>query len=81
MFPSLTILNSLLPAPVTKKSQSKRVKWSDHFGGNLTASRILDGDELQPETEEGGADESSVSWSDRKRRDRLKEKELLAKAK
>ena len=66
---------------VAKKKQSKRVKWSDHFGGNLTASRILEGEELQPQQEEDGADESSVSWSDRRRRDRLREKELLAKAK
>jgi hypothetical protein len=59
----------------------KRVKWSDHFGGNLTASRILEGDDLQPQPDEGGADESTVSWSDRKKRDRLREKELFAQAK
>jgi hypothetical protein len=66
---------------VTKKKSTKRVKWSDHFGGNLTASRILEGDDPQMQAEEGGADESSVSWSDRRTRDRLREKELLAQAK
>jgi len=65
---------------VDKKKQKKRVKWQDHFGGDLTASTTIEGDELK--TDEPSADgESSVSWSDRRRRDRLKEKELLAKVK
>jgi hypothetical protein len=55
------------------------VKWADHFGGTLTASKILEGDDSQPE--EGHPTDSSVSWSDRRRRDRLREKELLAQAK
>lgn len=62
-----------------QKKQKKRVKWKDHFGGNLTASKILEnGDSF--ETREH-SEEPSVSWSDRKKRDRLREKELLAKAK
>ena len=62
-----------------KKSNSKRVKWADHFGGNLTASRVLDAPDAPPEPAK--SEEASVSWTDRKKRDRLKEKELLAKAK
>jgi hypothetical protein len=61
-----------------KKQHRKRVKWNDHFGGNLTASKILeDGDGEIEESE----DDPSVSWSDRRKRDRLHEKELLDKAK
>lgn len=62
-----------------QKKQKNRVKWKDHFGGNLTASKILEeADSAEPEEH---ADVSSVSWSDRRKRDRLREKELLAKAK
>ena len=63
-----------------KKKQKKRVKWQDHFGGDLSASRMIEGDDSksdEPHTE----GDASVSWSDRRRRDRLKEKELLAKVK
>jgi hypothetical protein len=66
----------LLAAP----KKSLRVKWVDHFGGDLTASKILEGDDSQVE-QEADSDPSAVSWSDRKKRDRLREKELLAKAK
>ena len=59
--------------------KAKRVKWADHFGGNLTASRLLDSSDTPAESAKG--DDPSVSWTDRKKRDRLKEKELLAKAK
>jgi hypothetical protein len=60
------------------KRQKKRVKWKDHFGGNLTASKILEnGDSTVVET----PSDANVSWSDRRKRDRLREKELLAKAK
>jgi hypothetical protein len=63
----------------SQKKQKKRVKWKDHFGGNLTAAKILEDGE--PVDADNPADESSVSWSDRRKRDRLREKELLAKAK
>jgi hypothetical protein len=54
-----------------------RVKWSDHFGGALTAAKIIDGDS----TSEEAHHDNTVNWADRKKRDRLREKELLAKAK
>lgn len=72
----------------TKKASAKkksiRVKWADHFGSNLTAFKILNEGETETpgETPVGEQSvDSTVSWSDRKRRDRLREKELLATAK
>jgi len=61
------------------KKQTKRVKWKDHFGGTLVAAKILESDNVQPEEAQDA--DTSVSWSDRRRRDRLREKELLAQAK
>lgn len=60
-----------------KKKQKMRVKWHDHFGGELTLSKIIDndGDEVKPEDTQVDSD---ASMSDRKRRDRLREKELLS---
>jgi hypothetical protein len=60
------------------KGVSKYVKWADHFGGQLSASQLIDGDGTSTAV---GTVESSVSWSDRKKRDRLREKELLSKVK
>jgi len=57
-----------------------RVKWADHFGGNLKNERILESADT-PAAKVGKSVDSDVSWQDRKKRDRLKEKELLAKAK
>jgi hypothetical protein len=54
-----------------KKQQSKRVKWSDHFGGNLNASKIVDGDDSQGEN----------GIVEKRNRDRLRERELIANAK
>jgi hypothetical protein len=60
------------------KGASKYVKWADHFGGQLSASQVIDGDVASTAPANG---DSSVSWSDRKKRDRLREKELLSKVK
>ncbi|KAL7570364.1 hypothetical protein ACA910_017203 [Epithemia clementina (nom. ined.)] len=62
----------------TKKKSSNRVKWSDHFGGALETSRVIEGENV-PASEPSTA--SSVSWTDRKKRDRAREKELLASVK
>jgi hypothetical protein len=59
------------------KKPSKRVKWADHFGGDLSVSKLVEGGDVEADQ----AVDSSVSWSDRKKRDRLREKELLAKVK
>ena len=81
MLPTLTQnILAVVFANIESKKSSMRVKWADHFGGNLTATRILDSTEA-PAAESGKAEEGGVSWTDRKKRDRLKEKELLAKAK
>jgi hypothetical protein len=63
---------------VPKKS-AKRVKWADHFGGSLDSARQIKDDGI--ESSHVAGDQANVSWSDRKKRDRLREKELLAKAK
>ena len=59
------------------KKTSKRVKWADHFGGDLSASKLV----FEDQTAEEAHHDASVTWSDRKKRDRLREKELLAQAK
>jgi hypothetical protein len=54
-----------------------RVKWADHFGGKIALSDALEGEEV-----EGTAPTTkSSSFSESKTRDRMREKELLAKAK
>eukprot|EP00546_Thalassionema_frauenfeldii_P000963 CAMPEP_0178931562 /NCGR_PEP_ID=MMETSP0786-20121207/21989_1 /TAXON_ID=186022 /ORGANISM="Thalassionema frauenfeldii, Strain CCMP 1798" /LENGTH=779 /DNA_ID=CAMNT_0020608473 /DNA_START=1987 /DNA_END=4326 /DNA_ORIENTATION=- len=67
--------------PKSKKS-SKRVKWSDHFGGNLEQAREIEGNRGEQPVNNGDDKQGGdVSWSDRRKRDRLREKELLAEAK
>lgn len=70
---------ALVPKKVAPKKPAKRVKWSDHFGGNLAASRVIKDDAV--ESSDTSCEQSNISWSDRKKRDRLREKELLAQAK
>jgi hypothetical protein len=53
------------------------VKWADHFGGKISAIQEEESDDMEPQQQADG----TVSWSDRKKRDRLREKELLSKAK
>lgn len=65
-------------ASAPQKKTGKRLKWKDHFGGKLEAAKILEDDHTL--RDENPEDEAS-NWSDRKKRDRLREKELLAKAK
>lgn len=55
-----------------KKKASVRVKWVDHFGGDLAESRLIEGENIVQD-----AAVSDESWSDRKKRDREKEKKLL----
>uniref|UniRef100_A0A7S4AAD9 RRM domain-containing protein n=2 Tax=Pseudo-nitzschia australis TaxID=44445 RepID=A0A7S4AAD9_9STRA len=70
--------SSKLGVKVSKKT-GKRLKWKDHFGGMLEASKILEEDHTF--RDENPDEDTPGSWSDRKKRDRLREKELLAKAK
>lgn len=59
------------------KRTALRVKWADHFGGKISVAQVVEAEDI----EKLAPSESSVSWSDRKKRDRMREKELLAKAK
>ena len=61
-----------------KKKSNNRVKWSDHFGGALESSRVIEGESVSA-SEPNVA--NAVSWTDRKKRDRAREKELLASVK
>jgi len=63
-----------------KSSSSNRVKWADHFGGELEAARFIEGEEIVA-SETPVSTPNSVSWTDRKKRDRAREKELLASVK
>jgi RNA recognition motif-containing protein len=60
------------------KKAGLRVKWADHFGGQIAFSHVMEIDDFEKPTT---SVEATVSWSDRKLRDRIHEKELLAKAK
>ena len=65
--------NASSPQAVPKKKKpSARVKWADHFGGELADARLIEGENVVSE-----AQPSTESWSDRKKRDREKEKKLL----
>lgn len=63
--------------PVTEKKPARRVKWADHFGGKIYTTQDDESEELETPQQL----DATVSWSDRKKRDRLHEKELLSKAK
>lgn len=69
---------SFVAIPKNRKKASKRVKWSDHFGGDLAVAKVVEGSETAATDQKPM---ESVSWSDRRKRDRIREKELLAKAK
>lgn len=64
----------------SKKKSSKRVKWEDHFGGDISKSVNIESGE-SADAIQGSSTETTASWNDRKKRDRLREKELLEKAK
>lgn len=75
--------NSFLYLPTAgavakKKKSANRVKWADHFGGDLSASQLYEGENASAVAE---LTDTSVSWTDRKKRDRAREKELLSKMK
>lgn len=76
------VISCLVPTKDTnaakKKKGGKRVKWSDHFGNPLTEFQLVEGREALAA---GATSEVDVSWSDRKKRDRMREKELLLKVK
>ena len=65
---------------IPSKNKGIRLKWKDHFGGKLTTSNTLE----DGETKAGDENESGLSgsaWKDNQKRDRIREKELVAKYK
>lgn len=54
------------------------MKWADHFGKSIEVTLNADGDDAVEGAAPAG---TSVSGSDWKKRDRLREKEMLANAK
>jgi hypothetical protein len=62
----------------SQKKALRKVKWADHFGGSLEEA---DMDDTPDTAAVESAGDGNVSWTDRKKRDRLREKELLAQAK
>jgi hypothetical protein len=60
-------------SPAKKKKVGARVKWSDHFGGDLSEQRFIEGESVA----QSGPTAPSESWNDRKKRDREKERKLL----
>jgi len=62
--------------------KNKRILWADHKGKDLIESRVLaptDEMDVQGSFEEKTS--GDMSWSDRNKRDRLREKELFEQAK
>jgi len=55
-------------------SKKQKVKWADMAGGPLTIAH--GGSEVHPQDQNGGHD-----WSDKKKKDKLREKELMQRAK
>jgi RNA recognition motif. (a.k.a. RRM, RBD, or RNP domain) len=73
--------SSTTALPKAKKQSNKRVKWEDHFGGKLEKTREIEGNRGEQPVNSNTSNEGIVSWSDRSKRDRLREKELFAEAK
>ena len=62
---------------ISTKKLSKQVKWVDHFDGTLMVVKVFEGQYVVSDNPK--ATDSSVSWSDRKKRGRIYKKELLSK--
>eukprot|EP00540_Astrosyne_radiata_P006707 CAMPEP_0116866362 /NCGR_PEP_ID=MMETSP0418-20121206/25980_1 /TAXON_ID=1158023 /ORGANISM="Astrosyne radiata, Strain 13vi08-1A" /LENGTH=812 /DNA_ID=CAMNT_0004501975 /DNA_START=803 /DNA_END=3241 /DNA_ORIENTATION=- len=72
---------SAAPAKPGNRKSTKRVKWADHFGGNLESTREIEGNRGEQPADAEEEPDSPVSWTDRRKRDRLREKELLEQVK
>ena len=81
MTAGLPITDSIPLVTKPKKSSNKRVKWADHFGGNLVHAREIEGNRGEQPVSSDLTKDAQGSWSDRSKRDRLREKELFAEAK
>lgn len=83
-FVSGTIDQDALDQASDMKKKNKRITWADTSGGSLSVSHKLESNEdVQKNIEQEAKNEmhvGDVSWTDRKKRDRLREKELLSQA-
>ena len=69
---------------LTSKSKPKSVKsvsWADQSGQALEQSHEFSGEQNPSEKTEKKAEKTLASWSERRKRDRMREKELLAEHK
>lgn len=73
---SVTVDDTKEVREISKKNSNRRIRWADHTGGPLSVSHL----EQFQETGESIPSEET-SWRERKKRDRLKEKELIKQAK
>lgn len=67
---------------IEKKKIDRRIKWADNDGGKLSVLRVGEKPADKLDTVKSSKDSAphDASWSDRKQRDRLREKELLLNA-
>jgi len=74
--PSASALNSN-----SKSKQVKSVSWADQSGQALEQSHEFSGEQNPSEKAEKKPERTLASWSERRKRDRMREKELLAEHK
>lgn len=74
----LSSTNGDISKKAAAKKPGKRLKWKDHFGGKLEAAKVINSENVTLSDE---IEEAAGSMADRKNRDRLRERELIAKAK
>ena len=60
---------------MTGKKKNRHIRWADHEGGPISVSH-----EVERSERKGKGTDGKESWKDRKKRDRLKEKELIQNA-
>ena len=65
----------------SKSKPAKSVSWADQSGQALEQSHEFSGEQNPSEKTEKKAEKTLASWSERRKRDRMREKELLAEHK
>jgi len=59
----------------------RRVRWADHNGRRLVETKLINGINEPIVKQEEEQKPTPISWSDKRKRDRMKEREMLANAK
>jgi len=79
-----TSIEDKLDQASEQRKKDKHITWADTSGGSLSVSHKLESNgDIQKNFEQEVKNEkyvADVSWSDRKKRDRLREKELMSQA-